>query len=161
MTEIRNRNPPLNVSDGNPDPISYREAVRFLAHRLYLRSATYRTQRVQANVVDLCPELADFVQGFLGMMESLTIPAICDVGYLSRADEARLYVLGVIDAMSATSPHATGRTVSLCHAVRGRNLSPMCWDVFAHVGKEVAQKRGIKGVQWGGSAAPWSWCITP
>lgn len=135
--------------------------MRFLAHRLYLRSATYRTQLVKADLSRLDPAMADFVQGFLGMAQGMTIPAYVDLGYLSRADEARLFVLGLLPAMSKDSPHATGLTVSISHAVRGRNLSPMCWEVYAHIGHEVARKRGIKGVQWGGSLAPWSWSIRP
>lgn len=134
--------------------------MRFLAHRLYLRSATYKTQRFEADLSGLHPELADFVQGFLSFMESLGIPAYVDLGYRTRADEARQYVMGILDDLPPSSPHATGLTVSISHAVRRRHMSTMCWDVFAHVGAEVARKRFIQGVQWGGYSAPWSWSIS-
>lgn len=148
---------PLNAE---PPPISYREAVRYLAHRLYLRTARYKSQLCTADTARLDPAAEEFQRAFVRHMAGIGIPAYCDVGYLTRADEVGLYVRGESDTLSPALSHASGHVVSLAHGLRGREMDKLCWEVFSHVGHEVAGRLGL-GVQWGGMSAPWQWSIDP
>lgn len=147
------------VVNGAPLPASYREAVRFMAHRLYLRSSRYKDQQWRADTAGLDPDVFEFWKAFQRYMANCGIPAIADVAYRSRADEARAYVLSESDALPG-SVFNTGRAIAVAHAIYGRDLPRVCWDMYAHAGREVAQRLGL-GVQWGGYVAPWQWVVDP
>lgn len=157
MAEIKLERELANPIDGSPLPITQREAVRYMAHRLYLRSSRYRDQVHHADTGGLDPDVAEFVQAFMRMMANIGIPTHCDVAYQTRGAAAAAYVLGLQDDPTLFT---TGRAVCLVHSVRGRKLPAICWGLFAHVGHEVAGKLGL-GVQWGGHSAPWQWVCDP
>lgn len=143
--------------DGSPLPITQREAVRYMAHRLYLRSSRYRDQIHSADTAGLDPDAAEFVQAYMSMMANIGVPVHCDLAFQSRSAGQVAYVLGLQDDPERFT---TGRAVSIVHSVRGRKLPAICWGIFAHVGHEVAGKLGL-GVQWGGHSAPWQWSVDP
>lgn len=130
--------------------------MRYLAHRLFLRSARYRDLCHKADTAGLDPLMAEFVQAFQRHMAGLGIPVYVDVAVIKPADAARLYVLGEAADLPSHNPYAIGRAVDIAHAVRGRDLPAICWRIFEHVGLEVASKLGIR-VVWGGHSAPWQW----
>lgn len=132
--------------------------MRYLAHRLYLRTARYKSQLVSADTARLDPDAEEFVRAFVRHMAGIGIPAYCDVGYLTRADEIGLWVRGESDELFPVFSHASGRVVSIVHSLRGRHMHAQCWNVFAHVGYEVAGKLGL-GVQWGSEETPWLWLV--
>lgn len=149
-----------SVLDGAPLPVTQREAVRYLAHRLYLRSSMYRDQVHQADTAGLDPDVAEFVQAYMRFMAGLGVPVHVDVAFRSRADHHRLFVLGHVDDLASAGRFASGRDVAIVHSVRGRSLPAICWGVFEHVGAEVGSRLGLK-VQWGGHAEPWHWSVDP
>lgn len=159
MAEVRERLETLpihdeGVPDGTPEPASYREAVRYLAHRNYLLSPRYRRKLWSQDVRQLKPELSEFADEFRKHMARLGVPVYADI--CSRAGEHRAYVTGRIAKPGPECLYMEGRAVSLVHAVRGRNVNTLCWQVFEHCGLEVAGKLCL-GVQWGGVSAPWLW----
>lgn len=147
------------VFDGAPLPGSYRDAVKWLTARNYLRSSRYRAQCWRANIAGLEPALAEFYTLFQRAMAKLGVPVHADVAFVSKAVQARWFVLGESADLPGQSPYNTGFAVSVVHSVKGRDLPCVAWEVFAHVGREVAAKLGL-GVQWGGVVAPWQWVLT-
>lgn len=115
-----------------------------MAHRLFLRSARYRDLRHTAETAGLDPAMAEFVQAFQRHAAGLGVPVHCDVAWIRNEDAARLYVLGQADMLPADNPYAVGRAVDIVHSVRGRKLPPICWDIMAHIGQEVAGKLGLE-----------------
>lgn len=150
LPKSRNPNP---VPDGAPDPATYREAVRWLAHRLYLKSSRYQSQLWRSDAKHLSPVLAEFVQEYANYAARLGIPLHCDIAtsYAERME----YVLGRIRSPEFPSVF-DGTCCSVVHSVRGRDLPDVAWDVLRHLGQEVAAKL-CSGVQWGGRATPWLW----
>lgn len=140
-----------------PPNASYREAVRYMAHRLYLRSPRYREALGRVDLSRLDPDAHEFVRGFQRMMANVGIPVLPDP-LLSDRDRQRWYVLGLSESTGSVFP--VRRSVALMHAIYADRLTPVCWSVFEHVGTEVARKQGL-GVQWGGPTAPWQWIIDP
>ena len=157
LAEVRLERELANPIDGSPIPITQREAVRYLAHRLYLRSARYRDQTHQADTAGLDPDVAEFVQAFMRMMANIGIPTHADIAFQTRGAAAAAYVLGL---QSELDLFTTGRAFTLVHSIRGRKLPAICWGLFAHVGHEVGRKLGL-GVNWGGHSAPWQWVVDP
>ena len=146
--------PPIRIAlaaDGDPLPSSYRGAVRWMAHRLYLKSARYQQQLWRSDAKRLDPVLAEFVQEYLKYGARLGIPLHCDIA--SSYSERMEYVLGRIPAPVRPSVY-DGTCCSVVHSVRGRDMPALAWDVLAHCGREVAAKL-CSGVQWGGVTAPW------
>lgn len=141
------------AGDGHPLPTSYRAGMAWLQHRLYLRTGRYKSQLQRADTAALDPDAYEFVRAFQRFMANLGIPVVCDV-YAAPRDEARWFITGLTQVRPSGLP--PGRTVSITHAVRGRDLPPICWRIFEHSGLEVALKLGM-GVQWGGLSAPWQW----
>lgn len=131
-----------------------------MVHRLYLRSSRYRDQKWRADTSGCDPDVVEFVKAFMAFMARMGIPTHADVAFVSRATQTRMYVLGQSPHLPGQSPHNTGRAVSLVHSARGRRLPSVAWEVFGHVGHEVAGKLGLR-VQWGGLSAPWQWIVDP
>lgn len=143
------------VLDGSPEPSSYREAVQWMVHRNYLRSARYKAQQWAADTAGLDPDVAEFVRVYTRHMHNIGIPVHADLAFAPRHVQARLYVLGELSA-TRDPRYESGRAVALCHSVRGRSLPPVCWRLFGHVGEEVANRLGLE-MQWGGEREPWHW----
>lgn len=145
------------VIDGTPEPVGYRDALRYMEARGYLRSSRYRDQRLRSDTAGLDPDVYEFVRVYQRHMENIGIPVIADVA-LAHRDFARWFVTGVTNAPRLRLP--VGRSVSIIHAIRGRALTPVCWRVFHHVGREVAGKLGLD-VEGGEGATPWLWVVEP
>lgn len=143
------------VIDGAPIPLVYREAVRFLSHRNYLRSSRYKDQWWRADTSGLDPDVFEYVQGFRRQMENIGIPVVPDV-VATSADAQRWFVFELED--EAPSTLTPGRSFAMRHALRGHTMPEICWRIFGHVGREVAGKLGVD-VRWGGHTCPWRWDV--
>lgn len=141
MHDVR-RNQGGAVIDGAPLPVTYREAVQWLSARLYLRTTGYRTLHASFPVAGLDDDVQEFVRVYQRHLANIGIPLNVDVGLRTAADAARLYVLGLTDSHHA-GVFASGRAISVCHAIRGHDLPDIAWRVFRHVAVEAGSRLGL------------------
>lgn len=56
---------------------------------------------------------------------------------------------GFSNAAFGQSPHNYGMAVDLIHSVAAWQIDEKAWEIIGHIGKEVAQSKGIH-IVWGG-----------
>lgn len=145
------------VIDGAPIPLTNRDAVAYMVHRLYLRSTRYRGQQWLSDTAGLDPDVFEFFSAFKRLMENLGVPVHADVAFLARPAHASAYVLGRVDEPPHAVDYASRRAFSLVHSIRGRALPLICWDVFRHCGIEAAGKVGVEVLN--SRDCPWLWIV--
>lgn len=146
--------------DEDEIPGSFASALSFMRSEAFLDSSRYRALVWNANRFHADPSLVAFEQGFIRRFEKLGVPMYAEELYRSDATQNRLYVTGKADAGAGSSPHNFGKAITLVHARRGRELPRLCWELIAHVGKEVISQKGLSSIVWdgdrpGGDPALW------
>lgn len=156
---------PRRTPAGSPEPLddlyeveSYQKALSFMERASYLRSVSYQEKLWVAYRIGGDPELVEFEARFVRRFERLRIPVYCSCFVRTDAEQAALFVQGVTQLRPKESPHNFGKAVHLEHATRGRSLPDRCWELFGHVGFEIASQIGLE-VDWGAKdgGRPWHW----
>lgn len=116
----------------------------------HLHSLKHQQQHLRANRKGAHPDILEFEKVFIKRTKALGIPMWAFCVIRTPQEQADLYD----DGYSKDSPedgiwpHKAG-AVDLVHGVRLWNLDRKEWAVLGHIGKEVANAKGIK-VEWGG-----------
>lgn len=133
-------------------PISdrtYREALQGLAHAEFLKSIKYQEQQWRAERAGAWGDILDFEKAFVKAMADLKVPVFAHCVVRTLDEQARLFKEGRSKARGGDGPHTHGCAVDIIHSLRAWDMPKKAWAIFGHVGKEVAQKRGIE-ITWGG-----------
>lgn len=140
-------------------PENFRDAAAFLRRQSFLDSSRYREQQWKAYRVGADVRLLEFERVFIARLAKLGIPAFADEFVITDAAQRVRFLNGKSPHRPGESPSNHGRTVSIVHSLRGRELPAICWDLFHHVGEETAKRLGVE-VNWGGpEGQPWRWEI--
>ena len=70
-------------------------------------------------------------------------------GLSAGCGQNELHAAGRSNARAGQSPHNYAMAIDVVHSVHGWEVPELCWDIFEHVGKEVAKAAGIP-IEWGG-----------
>ncbi|QCS36990.1 hypothetical protein [Tortoise microvirus 39] len=132
-----------------PVPQNMHEAVKYLTAPTFLHSTRHKGQHWRADRNGAHPDIVAFERAFVRRMRKLNIPVFAHCVVRNNATQGRLYATGRTLAKPGESPHNHGKAVDLVHGVRAWDIPRGAWDVFGHVGKEVAHSLGVK-VDWGG-----------
>lgn len=139
----------------NDDEVSLRQSLASIADRQFCLGVKYSEQQMRANRTIANPEIDDFGRLLVKRMRRLDVPMFVATLYRGRDDQNSAYVLGNSNAKWGQSAHNFGRAVDVIHGTKGWNLSRQEWSIIGHVGKELAEQRGLK-VTWGGDwKRPW------
>lgn len=136
--------------------------MRGLIDRPFLGTVKYQAQEWRADWTGAHPDLVVFHRAFQARLRKLGIPMFAHEVVRSAERQEELHEDGKSKARAGKSPHQYGLAVDIVHSVRGWNLTQKEWALIGHIGKEVAQQRGIK-ISWGGDWSfydPAHWQIT-
>ncbi|QCS37251.1 hypothetical protein [Tortoise microvirus 75] len=128
---------------------NYREALRELKDPAMLRSKKYQEQQWRAIRIGANPQLLLHMRLMVARFKQVGIPVFPSEIVRSHERQNQLKADGFSKASGAKAPHPYGCAYDLVHSVRGWNLSKKQWEVFGHVGKELAIQRNIPMI-WGG-----------
>jgi len=130
-------------------PENYSAVLAALQNREYIGSRNWQEQQDRANFAGAHPDIIAFEIAFNRALRKLGIPVFTNECIRSAERQDTLYALGHSKARAGQSAHNFGMAIDLVHSTKGWNVGPRAWDIFGHVGKEVAQARGLK-LTWGG-----------
>lgn len=130
-------------------PATYAAAVAGMVDRPFLASQRWQEQQGRAVRDGAHPAILEFERAFIRRMSKLGIPVFASEVMRSAKRQDELHALGNSKARGGRSPHQWGCAVDLVHSVRGWSLSAKEWEIFGHVGEEVAKAKGLK-LNWGG-----------
>lgn len=133
--------------------VNYKEALRDLKDAKMLVSKKYQEQQWRALRIGAHPGIILHMRLMVARFKQIGIPVFASEIVRSHARQAELKADGFSKASGAKAPHPFGCAYDLIHSVHGWNLSPMQWEFFGHVGKELAIQRNIP-ITWGGDWPP-------
>lgn len=151
--------PPVFPPDLPPSP-SFDAAMRGLIDRPFLGTVKYQAQEWRADWTGAHPDLVEFHKAFQARLRKLGIPMFAAEVVRAGDRQDELHAAGL--SKTRDSAHEHGCSMDFCHSVRGWNLTDKEWALIGHLGKEVAQQRGLK-ITWGGDWSfydPAHWEIT-
>lgn len=133
-----------------PVPDRLDAALRYLVNEKFIAGTRYRDQQARADRRGAHPDIIAFERAFVRRMKKLGVPVFAHNMVRNHAQQGRLFVQGVSKARPGESPHNHGKAVDIVHGIRAWEIPRPCWDLFGHIGHEVAKQLGVK-VQWGGT----------
>lgn len=157
-TDLRNMGPPKGGSEyealptfpGDPDDVdTYKKALQRLSDMEQVRARKLQEQRMRADRTGVHPEILRFTELMYKRMDKAGIPVFAHELWRSPQRQAQLKKDGMSRLGTSLAPHPRGLAVDIVHSVHGWNMSPLEWNFFGHVGKELAIQRGI-AIEWGG-----------
>jgi len=116
-----------------------------------MRGKKYQEQQWRAVTTDKTnPKIIAYKNAFIKKTASLNVPFFPLCIYRSAKEQLALYDAGLSrdSPEDGIWPHQFD-AVDLIHGTLGYNLTKTQWSLIGHIGKEVAQSRGIK-ITWGG-----------
>lgn len=97
--------------------------------------------------------LLEWEAAFVARFAKLGVPVHCD-----------RFVLPVSSLAGASpglqklmQPYVDGYACDLVHSTI-KDMPPICWEIFRHVGEELAEQVGLD-VVWRGPQKPWAWVM--
>lgn len=131
-----------------PDlPDTYREALRGLVDRDFLKSRKYREQQWRAIRAGVDPQMLLFERLLIRRMGKLGVPMFTSEAMRSAERQAKLKAEG--RSMLANGPHMHGMAVDIVHSIKAWDLHKRQWDLIGHVGLEIVAQEGLS-IRWGG-----------
>lgn len=134
---------------GTPEDASLRQSLAAIVNRQFCLGVKYTEQQTRADRDGAHPEIIEFGRLLVKRMRRLDVPMFEVTMWRTMADQQSAYVLGHSNAKPGESAHNFGCAVDVIHGVKGWNLTRQEWSIIGHVGKELAEQRGLK-VTWGG-----------
>lgn len=128
-------------------PDTYRDALRGIADREFLKTAKYRDQQWRADRKRLDPQLLLFERLLVRRMAKIGVPMFTSEAMRSPARQAQLKADG--RSQLTNGPHMSGYAVDVVHSVHGWEIPRKAWDLVGHVGKEIMLQEGLD-LTWGG-----------
>lgn len=132
---------------------AYAEALRGMADRPFLASATYKAQQERANRVGAHPDLLEFERLFIKRMKALGVPMFAFEVLRTPERQDALQGMGFSKVKADKAAHPRGCAVDIVHSGKAWALTDRQWLIVGHVGKELAKAKGIK-ITWGGDWKP-------
>lgn len=145
--------PPVTFPGDYTPHDDYRQAWKELQDRKMLASRKYAEQQWRALRIGANPRLLLHMRYFIARMAQLGVPVFASEIVRTHARQKQLHADGFSNAVGGKAPHPFGCAYDLIHSVHGWSLSPMQWEFFGHIGKELAIQRGI-AMTWGGDWPP-------
>lgn len=146
--------PRLTAMARSPNPlldssVPYAQALRGLRSPVFLKREKYQEQQMRANRDGAWQDVIDFERAFIRKLATLNIPAFAHNMVRTPEEQDALFVRGVSRSRGGKSPHNHGLAVDIVHSIYGWELSAQQWEIFGHLGKEVAHTQGVR-IEWGG-----------
>lgn len=137
----------------SPVPGSFNDELDKMTDIAFLKTRLYQAQQWRVRRDGLHPSLQIFEPLLIKRMETLGVPMFCHCAVRTPDEQAKVFAEGF--SKLRYGPHNAGLAVDIIHGVRAWNLSRKQWALIGHIGKELAQSRGLKLV-WGGDwKDPW------
>lgn len=116
----------------------------------FIKGQKYQEQQWRAVRDGADPKILAFEKAFVKKMASLNVPFFATWVVRSATEQQKMFDAEVSrdSPEDGQWPHRK-HAVDLIHGTLGYNLTKTQWALVGHVGKEVAQARGIK-ITWGG-----------
>lgn len=130
-------------------PRDLHKALHGIRNARFLGSQAYQEQQWRALREGAHPEIVEFERVFIKRMAKLGVPMFAHNMVRTLADQKAKYVQGFSKNDGRRPYPHRGFAVDIVHSIDAWNLSEPEWALVGHVGKEVAQLKGIK-VTWGG-----------
>lgn len=134
---------PLDVQE----PPSYAAALVGLQNAAFFTNVKFQAQQFRADWTGAHPDLVEFHKAFQARLRKLGVPMFAAEAVRAGERQDELHAAGL--SKTRDSAHEHGCSMDFCHSLRGWNLSKAEWAIIGHIGKEVAQQRGLK-MTWGG-----------
>lgn len=134
----------------------YRDALKWMRRPHFLETPRYRTLQWSADRNGAFEPLVAFERGFCARFRKLGIPVHCREFMRTKAKHEELLRRKLIGYPFGKSPHNFGYAVQLVHSVLGSDMPSICWDIFRHVGEELAEQLSLD-VEWHGPEFPYQW----
>ncbi|UIB81441.1 hypothetical protein [Flyfo microvirus Tbat2_112] len=128
---------------------SYGEALKRLAVPTFFKTEKWQAQQWRAVRDGAWEDLKDFEKAFVRRMQAVNVPVFAHNMVRTSDEQDALFVRGVSKAKGGQSAHNHGCAVDIIHSLRGWDLTPKEWEIFGHIGKEVAFAQGV-AMEWGG-----------
>lgn len=100
-------------------------------------------------------DIIRFASLFIKRMRGAGIPMFASEMMRDRKRQDELFAQGRSSAPAGMSPHQYGLAVDIIHSKKGWKLTKREWEIYGHIGDEVAQMAGLKiesGKTW---TKPW------
>lgn len=135
-----------DIRSQHADPVAGVRNAAFLSHE------RYRDQNTRADRVGAHPDIVRFEKAMRKAMAKIYVPVFAHNMVRDAAHQNALYVQGVSLAKAGESPHNYGLAVDIIHSTKAWDMTREQWEIFGHVGKEVAKRQGL-AIVWGGDWA--------
>lgn len=136
---------PLDVKE----PDSYAAALGALQNGTFFTNVKFQAQQFRADWTGAHPDLVEFHKAFQARMRRLGVPMFAVEVLRTPERQNELQADGFSRAKAGQSPHQFGLAMDYVHSLKAWNISKAEWAIIGHIGKEVAQQRGLK-MKWGG-----------
>lgn len=131
-----------------PEPERYKDALDGIRDLGFLGSEKYQEQQYRADRCGVHPSLLAFETAFVKRLKALGVPVFCHGAKRSYAEQAALYAKGR-SKIPKYGAHTVGGAVDIIHSTKAWEIPKKAWDVFGHIGKEIAVQQSVDLV-WGG-----------
>lgn len=142
--------PGLVPKDGAPG--NMQQALAAIRTPGYCDTRKWQEQQWRANREGCDPRILEFEKAFIAKMRSLEVPMFCVIAMRTVEEQQKLFDDGFSRDRPDDGlwPHM-GYAVDIIHSQYGYELSKDQWRIVSHIGKEVAQLRGlhvVHGADW-------------
>lgn len=124
-------------------------ALRRLVDRPFVLSQKQQENAWRAVRTGAYPKVLEFERMLVARLAKMGVPAFTHCVVRSSKAQADAFALGHSKARPGSSPHNFGLAVDVVHSTKGWAMSKLEWQVFGHVGEQLAVQLGIK-MEWGG-----------
>lgn len=140
--------------------IQYQDALRWMRRPKFLETAKWRQQQWSANREGAYKPLVAWERAFVNRFRKLGVPVYCQEFVRSKFDHERLLTRKIIGHPFGEGPHNFGYAVRMVHSILGSDMPRICWEIFQHVGEEIAEATALD-LEWCGPEHPASWQMRP
>lgn len=120
-----------------------------MADAAFCLSEKHQAQHWRAEIKGANAELLIFSDRLCKQFKAYDVPLFPHCIVRDSHEQDRLYAEGRSKAQAGESAHNFGYAVDIVHGTKGWNLTARQWAFIGYVGKEIAQRAGIK-ITWGG-----------
>lgn len=124
-------------------------ALRAIVDKPYLESVKYETQQFRANRQGAHLLIVEFEKYFRKRLEEMGIPTFTHCMVRTYEDQLKAYQGGFSTIHPDRGYPHQHCAIDRVHSKYGWNMTVDQWAILGHIGKEVAQMRGID-ITWGG-----------
>lgn len=151
LNSIQSRNPatvmsppivPLNLA-------TYDLALKSVQNEPFLHTIKFKEQQLRAIREGAHPDILDFEEALIKRMAKHMVPMWPHSIVRGERQQQQAFDGGFSKAQFGKSPHNFGCAVDIVHGVLAWGLDKKAWEIVGHIGKEVAQSKGIH-IVWGG-----------